>query len=707
MTDKAVHGHVEASSCADHENERLRGELQSLQAALQHTQSALVDKHRGSGAKFVGGGQFRGSSENTRSKAGLDKKCGECAAAKALLRKAKLEAESLMITRRTLQADLSHTETGLHQAQQQMAVTDLELEEISLSTGEMGGELDQMESALRAHHNSLHGWHEQARPCMHSLHACTRSLLLARALCPLPLSHRPRPTPARRLRTVCNFPHPPTTIILLPLSQVPHGTLPATHPLSWQMETARVFELSALAKDMQAVERAKAQAEQELEHALHYAHTPEADADADAALQLQLAALAERLAAAQQAHVDSEAARARECDASAAELAVARAAAAEWRLRAKEAARQEVEGGLLRASTREAEAEASAAAACAARAVLGGEEELLAERTRLVAEAAAAREEAEVAHRQMEAAEAARAEEAARRAAAEAAMATLRAELDAARRQLGTLNAGARETAALRCEHEGALRTQAACLGASLGGVERAEADTGARLAALAAEVARLAPEAVAAPPLRVRVAALGAELDVARTAAAARAAVEAEAARLRAELAEARRKLGEGGKLQGLQPKAMGEIERLRAEADAAEQRARKEAERLAAACVSQARAEEEARRLRAQVDSVTSMARVLKDSLQSLVRLCVVAPTVNVSFGAQVAACKAPLPQGKIKDVLETQILPRFTSCFAQLQEGVAPNGSTMDAWLQDLTAEMQGSIEKHLSKVFREEG
>ena len=35
---------------------------------------------------------------------------------------------------------------------------------------------------------------------------------------------------------------------------------------------------------------------------------------------------------------------------------------------------------------------------------------------------------------------------------------------------------------------------------------------------------------------------------------------------------------------------------------------------------------------------------------------------PTVNVSFGAQVAACKAPLPQGKIKDVLETQVRARY---------------------------------------------
>jgi hypothetical protein len=43
--------------------------------------------------------------------------------------------------------------------------------------------------------------------------------------------------------------------------------------------------------------------------------------------------------------------------------------------------------------------------------------------------------------------------------------------------------------------------------------------------------------------------------------------------------------------------------------------------------------------------------------------VRLCVVAPTVNVTFGAQVLSYKAPLPRDKIKRVLESEILPTFT--------------------------------------------
>ena len=42
-----------------------------------------------------------------------------------------------------------------------MAVTELDLDAISISAGEMGGELDQMESALHAHQHALHGWREQ------------------------------------------------------------------------------------------------------------------------------------------------------------------------------------------------------------------------------------------------------------------------------------------------------------------------------------------------------------------------------------------------------------------------------------------------------------------------------------------------------------------------------------------------------------------
>ena len=110
---------------------------------------------------------------------------------------------------------------------------------------------------------------------------------------------------------------------------------------------------------------------------------------------------------------------------------------------------------------------------------------------------------------------------------------------------------------------------------------------------------------------------------------------------------------------------------------------------------------------------DASTKAAEVQKalkeqidDAAQSSVRLCVVAPTVNVTFGDQVLSYKAPLPRERIKSTLELQVLPNFAKGFIQQKEGVAPDGSPMDDWLREMTVTMQGSIEKHLAKVFRPE-
>eukprot|EP00966_Prymnesium_polylepis_P091601 2120492-Prymnesium_polylepis.1 len=67
--------------------------------------------------------------------------------------------------------------------------------------------------------------------------------------------------------------------------------------------------------------------------------------------------------------------------------------------------------------------------------------------------------------------------------------------------------------------------------------------------------------------------------------------------------------------------------------------------------------------------------------------------------------AVSQAPMPKAKIQETLEVEILPRFAQCFTQLQEATAPGGAAMDDWLKEVTMEMQGSIEKHLSKVFHE--
>ena len=60
------------------------------------------------------------------------------------------------------------------------------------------------------------------------------------------------------------------------------------------------------------------------------------------------------------------------------------------------------------------------------------------------------------------------------------------------------------------------------------------------------------------------------------------------------------------------------------------------------------------------------------LEEAAQSSVRLCVVAPTVNVSFGEGSLSYKAPLPKDKIQRTLEGQVLPHFATSFVQDGEG-----------------------------------
>lgn len=93
------------------------------------------------------------------------------------------------------------------------------------------------------------------------------------------------------------------------------------------------------------------------------------------------------------------------------------------------------------------------------------------------------------------------------------------------------------------------------------------------------------------------------------------------------------------------------------------------------------------------------------MEQALNSIVRLCVVAPTVNVQMSEDKSmAFKAPLPKEKIRHFVQDQVLPKFAKIFAQPKDGCAPDGkNSLDAWLQKVLVEMQHTIEKHLSKVF----
>jgi hypothetical protein len=93
-------------------------------------------------------------------------------------------------------------------------------------------------------------------------------------------------------------------------------------------------------------------------------------------------------------------------------------------------------------------------------------------------------------------------------------------------------------------------------------------------------------------------------------------------------------------------------------------------------------------------------------------MVRLCVVAPTVNVQVGGggggggaggDTLSCKAALPSGRLRALIAEQVLPKFSALFLQQADATAPDGSPIDAWLRVLAADMQASIETHLEAQF----
>jgi hypothetical protein len=97
------------------ENVRLRGELQQLQLALQHTQSALVDRYRGGSHKTVGGAQFRMGDMGSRGvKAPIPppQKCAECASVKLVLKKTRTEKDALAESLGVAESDLAISRDG-------------------------------------------------------------------------------------------------------------------------------------------------------------------------------------------------------------------------------------------------------------------------------------------------------------------------------------------------------------------------------------------------------------------------------------------------------------------------------------------------------------------------------------------------------------------------------------------------------------------
>jgi len=95
----------------------------------------------------------------------------------------------------------------------------------------------------------------------------------------------------------------------------------------------------------------------------------------------------------------------------------------------------------------------------------------------------------------------------------------------------------------------------------------------------------------------------------------------------------------------------------------------------------------------------------QVLQMTCQGLLRLCVVAPRVTIAFEMKNINVSALLPSLEIHDMLEKELLPKYTKVFLQPGENLGPEGEEMEKWLQGLLKDMETKIEQKLVSVLNE--
>ena len=675
----------------------LHEQLHEIQKQLHHTQAALVSKYRGRGNRFVGGAQFRVAS----------KVCAECEGARRNLKRAKAEEESLRQEVSTLHKRLAEAEaavsqmgSSLNDARQQLAQREKELEEagrrgggggLGDATGDAAAVAASAAEAANAREAALD---ESLREAREQIDDLRRQLSEA---------HAHRAAEEARLERQS-------------------GRASVAQEKAQAEAQAEVERLRA------AVARLEAAVEDGLGRERELGHRLELEEGASREARAGLRRAETQREGAERAHAEAAsqaAARLRRIG----ELEAEAAARAARCARAEEAlTRSDAEGVAMRLA-HEAELAAMRASLVQAEATQRAVNDL--ERQRDVAQAAAERgmrERAEAALADAQAAcEASRGEadrlrrdastlaaelaradetiEALERAAAEqqqqqaAGWKQLVQAREASGQALAIKEAAARQqlkqaTEALhRAEAEAALATA------------KAEAEVAEELEALrrrlaAAEEAKAQTERESAAEI-ARLIKIIEQLEKASKVDAALQAQERDESNAnRAAAEEARRAAEEAARRHCAERSA---LEAKLADADADADRARQQLQQLQQLQAAEKEAKETKKEAERQAENAAD--KVL-DALQSSVRLCVVAPTVNVSFGGQTLTYKAPLPKDKIKQTLETQVLPGFTKSFVQEGETASPEaGVSMDDWLKGVTVNMQGSIEKHLQKVFRE--
>lgn len=58
--------------------------------------------------------------------------------------------------------------------------------------------------------------------------------------------------------------------------------------------------------------------------------------------------------------------------------------------------------------------------------------------------------------------------------------------------------------------------------------------------------------------------------------------------------------------------------------------------------------------------------------------------------------------LSENALKDFLKSEVLDKYSFLYKQKAENSAPNGSNLESWLQKMLAQMQTSIQNHVTSA-----
>ena len=87
------------------------------------------------------------------------------------------------------------------------------------------------------------------------------------------------------------------------------------------------------------------------------------------------------------------------------------------------------------------------------------------------------------------------------------------------------------------------------------------------------------------------------------------------------------------------------------------------------------------------------------LEKAISSSVRLCVVAPTVNVHVNDKKVSMMSSVSEQSLKVYL-SDLLQSYNFVYRQDKPDISPDGvSLLQDWLQSLLTRMQASIEQHI--------